>query len=236
MASKTLKMVPKNRKKRTTNSNMKKKYYALACFLLLLLGMGLPQSREMEELQLITALSVDGGEGEISLTALTAVRASDDEPPETLAAQGFDMDSACRGIQEAKASRAYLGQTDKLLLGEGIARSELMEILEFVLDHRELRLDTLLYIVKGNADDGLTASALEAVRETPGRDPRGVSVGQALSQLFEGKQARVPALAPGEDGQLRPAGWAVLDRQGLAGYTGDAARVWAVLEGEADRG
>ncbi len=108
-----------------------------------------------------------------------------------------------------------MGQGDKLLMGEDLARAELHETLEFVLDHRELRLDTLLYIVKGDAGEGLTATAPETAGETPGRDERGVTVGQVLSRLYEGGFVRVPALEPGEDGLLVRAGWAQLGPAGL---------------------
>lgn len=199
---------------------------------MLLLGLGLPQPREMEELQLITVLAADRTENGVALVGVTGVRASQGEDPEVLAAQGVDMSAACQAIQEAKASRAYLGQADKLLLGEGLARWSLMETLEFVLDHRELRLDTLLYIVRGAAGEGLAATAPETAGETPGKDKRGVSVGQALARLYEGKEIRVPALAPGEDGLLRPAGWALLTPRGLKGYTGEAVTAWTSRTGE----
>ncbi len=194
---------------------MKKRYYALALFFALLVGLGLPKGREIEELQLITALAVDRGDERIELTAVTGVRAGEGEEPEVLTGQGDDLEAACQAVQETRASRAYLGQADKLLLGEELAREELMDVLEFVLDHRELRLDTLLYIVKGNAGEGLAKTAPETAGETPGRDKRGVSVGQALARLCEGETVRVPALAPGEDGLLEPAGQAVLTKDGL---------------------
>lgn len=211
---------------------MSKKYCILFLILALAAGSGLPQGIEIEERQLVTALSVDRIEGEILLTAVTGVRASEDEEPEILAGQGIDMSEACQAIQGSRASQAYLGQAGKLLLGEALAQTDLMKTLEFVMDHRELRLDTLLYIVKGNAGEGLTATAPTVAGETPGRDKRGVSVGQVLSRLCEGERIRVPALAPGEDGQLEPAGWAVLEASGLAGYdAGEALTAGVDREG-----
>lgn len=209
---------------------MKGKIWAIALALLLAAkGAGLlPQGREMEELRLITALAADKRGTGVALTAVTGVRAVEGEEPQVLDGEGRDMASACQAVQEAEASRAYLGQADKLLLGEELARNGLMETLEFVMDHRELRLDTLLYIVKGNAGEGLAATAPATAGETPGRDPKGVTVGQVLARLCENRAIRVPVLAPDEEGMLAPSGWARLERGGLAGYDDGTRAVWAL--------
>lgn len=187
----------------------------------------MPQAREPEALQLITALAVDGGEG-FSVTAVTGVRSSEDEEPEVIKGRGDSLTTACGDLRESSSRRAYLGQTQQLLIGEGC---DLERVLNFVVEHRELRLDTLLYIVKGPAGPGLEASAQRTAAETGGSDPRGVTVGEILPRLAEGECALVPALAPDGEGQLSPAGWAVLDG-GIAGYLdGDAALGAAILNG-----
>lgn len=186
---------------------------------LLLLGLGgLSGGREIEERSLITALAADRTYTGVTLTAITGVRASEGEEPQVLTGAGADMETACEAVQQVQATHAYLGQADKLLLGQTLAEGRLMETLEFVMDHRELRLDTLLYIVRGNAGQGLGATAPATAGETPGRDSRGVSVGQVLSRLCAGEKVLAPALAPDEAGQLVPAGWAVLTPSGLTGY------------------
>lgn len=187
----------------------------------------MPQAREPEALQLITALAVDGGEG-FSVTAVTGVRASEDEEPEVIQGKGDSLTAACGSLRENSSRRAYLGQTQQLLVGEGC---DLKRVLDFVVEHRELRLDTLLYMVKGAAGPGLEASAQRTAAETGGSDPRGVTVGEVLPRLAEGERAIVPALAPDGEGQLSPAGWAVLDGN-IAGYLeGDAALGAALLNG-----
>lgn len=187
----------------------------------------MPQAREPESLQLITALAVDGGE-EIAVTAVTGVRTTEDEEPEVLMGAGDSLTAACGSLRENSSRRAYLGQTQQLLVGEGC---NLERVLDFVVEHRELRLDTLLYIVKGAAGPGLEASAQRTATETGGSDPRGVTVGEILPRLAGGERALVPALAPDGEGQLSPAGWAVLDG-GVAGYLdGDAAQGAALLNG-----
>lgn len=192
-------------------------------------GMGaLPQSREIEGLKLVSALAIDGRE-ELSVTALTAVRATEKEEPEIFSGTGDSLGAACRKLRESSARRAYLGQTEQLLLGEGC---DLEEILNFVLTDRELRMDTSLYIVKGNAGEALSASAQRTVEETGGQDPRRRTVGQTLARLAEGEYTLIPALEADEEGTLTPAGWAAAGPRGTVGYLeGDAALGALLLQG-----
>lgn len=185
----------------------------------------MPQAREPESLRLITALAVDGGE-RVSVTAVTGVRSSEGEEPEVLKGEGDSLTTACGSLREHSARRAYLGQTQQLLVGEG---RDVKTVLDFMVEHRELRLDTLLYIVKGPAGPALEASAQMTAAETGGRDPRGITVGEVLPRLAEGEYALVSALAPGEDGQLAPAGWAALGEEGVAGYLEEDAALGAAL-------
>ena len=184
----------------------------------------MPQAREPEALQLITALAVDGGK-EVLVTAVTGVRSSEDEEPEIIKGKGDSLTAACGSLRESSSRRAYLGQTQQLLVGEGC---DLRRVLDFVVEHRELRLDTLLYIVKGEAGPALEASAQMTAAEAGGSDPRGVTVGEVLPRLGAGECAIVPALASNAEGRLSPAGWAVLDG-GVAGYLEGAAALGAAL-------
>lgn len=202
---------------------------ATLAFALLIGGAGLlPESRAIEALKLVGTLAIDGDE-EVSVTALTAVRASGEEEPETFSGTGGSLGEACRKLREGSARRTYLGQTEQLLLGEDC---DLSRTLDFVLTDRELRMDTSLYIVRGNAGEALRASAERAGEETGGKDPRRRSVGEVLARLAEGENTLVPALAPDQDGTLVPAGWAAVDPRGVAGYLeGEAAMGALLLQG-----
>jgi len=199
---------------------MKKWLFYVILFLALLgrYAGALPQGREMEELSLITTLAADRKGSGVAVTAVTGVRAGEDEEPKILTGNGSTLSDACQAAQKTQASHAYLGQTGELLLGEELARDGLMDALSFVLDERELRLDTLLYIVKGSAGSGLAATAPETAQETPGEDKRGRTTSQVLSRLCAGQDALVPALAPDVEGLLTPIGWAVLGPEGLRGF------------------
>ena len=115
-----------------------KKYWALVLAALLAAWAFhiLPQSRELEELKLVTALAFDG----TRVTALTGVRVTEDEEAQVLTGEGKSLAEACNDLRVASSRRAYLGQTGQLLLGEG---QNTAQALDFVLQDRELRLDTL---------------------------------------------------------------------------------------------
>ena len=202
---------------------MKRKFWGLALVLLLVaesLG-ALPKGREMEELKLITALALDGDR----VTAITGVRASEGEEPQVLTGEGESLAAACNQLRVSSARRAYLGQTEKLLVGEG---RDLNGVLEFVLADRELRLDTLLYIVRGEAGEAMAKTAKETAGEE-GKDPRGRTVGELLPRLTEGDYVMAPALKEDSEGKLVPSGWAVIGPSGVMGYFEEGAADGAIL-------
>lgn len=192
----------------------------------------LPRGREMEELALVSALAADRTASEVTVTAVTGVRVSQNEEPQVLTGAGQSLAEACQGLGEKDSAVPYLGQIDRLLVGEALARTGLWETLDFVLTDRDLRLDTLLYIVKGSAGEALSGSALQAAGETGTDDPRDRTVGETLSRLAEGEYAPVPVLEPDENGVLEPAGWAAVGPEGLVCFwTEEAAQGTDLLLG-----
>lgn len=203
----------------------------LGALLLAELSGALPEGREIEGLRLVDTLAVDGG-GEITVTALTAARTTEEDEAEVFLGSGDSLAAACRDLRENSARRTYLGQAEQLLAGDD---SEVPEVLDFVLTGGELRLDTAFYIVKGEAGAALEGSAEKAMGETGGRDPRKRTVGELLKRLTEEEYALAPALARNEEGGLAPAGWAVLGSEGVVGYLeGDAALGALLLCGEGE--
>ncbi len=220
----------------TGNGDERMRRHRWALALAVLLGVKalgfLPQAREPEERKLVTALAVDGGE-EIRVTAVTGVRVTEEEEAEVLAGTGPSLAQACRSLRGRSARRPYLGQTEQLLLGEA---QDLEETLDFVLSDRELRLDTLLYIIRGTAGEALAASVKKVAGETGGQDPRGRTVGEILPRLAQEEFALAPALIPGDEGALEPAGWAVLSPDGVAGYFEGEAALGASLLAKLETG
>lgn len=194
----------------------------------------LPRGQEMEELALVAALAADGSASAVTVTAVTGVRISQDEEPKVLTGKGASLAEACQGLKKQDDAIPYLGQTDRLLVGEELARTGLRETLDFVLSDRTLRLDTLLYIIKGAAGEALSGAAAQVAGETGTEDPRGRTVGETLSRLAEGEYAPVPVLEPGGDGTLKPAGWAAVGPEGLVRFwTEEAAQGAELLAGQA---
>lgn len=196
-----------------------------AVFLALLAAKGagiLPKGREMEEQKLVTALALDGTKA----TAVTGVRVTEEEEPEVLTGEGASLAEACGDLRGSSVRRAYLGQTEQLLLG---SEQEVDQALEFVLRHQELRTDTLIYMVKGDAGQALAQSAGKTTAETGGEDPRGRTVGKVMPRLAQGDYVLIPALAAGEEDTLVPAGWAAVGPEGVAGYLEGAAALGAEL-------
>jgi len=207
---------------------MKKPFFYIILILALLgryVG-ALPRGREMEELSLITTLAADQTDNGIKVTAVTGVRAGESAKADVLTGTGKDFSKACQDAQKTQALHAYFGQTGQILLGEDLARSSLMEILAgSVLDGRELRLDTFVYIVKGDAGKGLSDTAPKASQETPGEDKRGRTAAQLLAKLCAGETTLAPVLAPNEEGFLLPAGWAVLSPAGLTEFQDEKGEI-----------
>ena len=209
-----------------------KKLVPILLSLALLAGCSaLPRGREMEELELLLAAAVDPSPEGVEVTAVSGVRASDAAKPKTYSAQGENLTAACQNVREKGGAWLYFGQLERLLLGEDQVKTDLMGPLNYVLSDPESRLDTLLYIVEGDAGAGLSASARdgEPVRT---REEDAVTVGQVLSALEEDGAALVPALSPGEGGALEKAGYAIVTPAGPAGrLTGDAAWGAELLRG-----
>lgn len=186
-------------------------------------GLGwLPQGTEPEERRPVTVLAFDGG---TRITALTGVRATEAEEAEVLSGTGSSVAEACGALRGVSSRKPYLGQVEQVLIGEG---QRVDEVLELILRDGELNIDTLLYMVKGNAGAALTADAPRVAQELGGTDPRGVSAGQVLSALSAGERIAVPVLGQGEHG-LTPDGWALLGAEGLTGYLENEAALGTEL-------
>lgn len=152
----------------------------------------LPQSREPEELTLVTQVAVDRTEGRVMVAALAGARAAEGEEPEIRKGEGANLAEAFAALEDSPLYRPYLGQVETLLVGPG---ERLEELLPFVLDHRELKTDITLYKVeKGSAGEALEGWAGETKGESPPRDSHAVTVGETLADLTQGRETNVPVL------------------------------------------
>lgn len=186
---------------------MKRMVAAVAGALLLAGALGiLPQSREPEELTLLTRLSLDRREDLVRVAGLAGARAAEDEKPELLTGEGADLVRAVAQVDRSPLRRPYLGQAETLLVGEEAA-GDLETVLKFILEHRELKTDITLYIIVGApAEEALKSWAEETRGAVVPEDRTAVTVGDALADLSQGRPLDIPALGLDQDGGLTDRG------------------------------
>lgn len=204
----------------------------------------LPYAREIDTVVLMRTMGVDlAGEG-VAVTLSSG--AEDGEAPALLSGEGGTMSGALLALQGRGESSLFYGHVGQLLLGEPLAAENLLPPLDYVLRDVEMRLDTDLYVLR----DGEAGAAIRAV-SAPGEsaadrleamaDDAGLlsatmarTVGEVLMDLEEQGASFAPALRE-TDGELEPAGYAVLKGNALAGWAeGDAARGVNLFLGRVD--
>ncbi|WP_297212581.1 Ger(x)C family spore germination C-terminal domain-containing protein [uncultured Flavonifractor sp.] len=208
-----------------------------ALLLLLLSGCGslsltglLPYAREIEDMELVRTLGVDGDGTGVAVTASGGAREGEETSLTTGRAE--TVSAAVLAMQSQGSSYLYFGHVGQLLLGEELARRGVEEPLDYVLRDVEMRLETALYLVRDGtagqamgaaAEDGSAADRLEALAEGVGltADTMTRSVKEVLADLEDRGASFAPALLP--DGTLTAAGYGILKDGALAGWTGEEA-------------
>lgn len=196
-------------------------------------GRGLPQSREMDNMILMSTLGVDVGEEDAVALTASGSRGTD---PVTLSAARPTLAGAFLALRGMGDGYVFFGHADRLLLGEELAaRGGVEEVLFHFSQAEELGLGTQVWLIRDNS----AQSALEAAKETGVGDRltslwqqarfsgAGVTctAGETLTRLLENGSALLPALTVGEKPLLQTGGYAVLTGEGLAGFlTGEQAR------------
>lgn len=210
----------------------------------------LPYAREIEGMDLVRTVGVDGG-SPVRVTVSTGRQSQSggaDGAALTLTQAGESISAACLSIQGKSGANLFYGHVEQLLLGEALARQGVYEPLEYVLDDIEMRLDTELYLVAGGtaeaaivsaAEEGSAADRLEAMTADAGLRswcaPR--TVGAVLEELLESGCSYTAAVVQTGEGQLDGWGYGLLRDGKLVGWAGgDVARGIHLLNGavEAD--
>lgn len=205
----------------------------------------LPYGREIEHMALMRVIGVDKAEEGVAVTVSSGTQSKGaqqgDAPPVVLTQTSGTISGALLSMQADGASYVFYGHVGQLLLGEALAREDVIPALEYVLRDIEMRLDTGLYLVKGSAEQAISAPA-----EGEGSDGEGPSsaadrleamesdaklrsyatprtVGEVLGELDDQGASYAPALilAQGEQDQLEAAGYGVLRDGALAAWTTD---------------
>ena len=221
---------------------------ALAACLLLSGCSSLPSPREMGNMALLRTMGVDRREQGVAVTLSTGLRArglqGEQEEALVLAAEGASLSAACLAAQGGSDGYVFFGYVDQLLLGEELAWSGFTAVLDYAARDNELGLGARLWVVRGDTAgaavrsggkqgvdsrldtlrmDGELGAALQARR-----------AGEVYTDLLEWGSVYVPALSLEGEGPLEERGYAVLERDGLAGFLdGEAARGLELLTGGA---
>ena len=210
---------------------------------LLLTGCGsLPTGREMGDMALLRTMGVDSAPAGVAVTVSTGLRAKgiqgDEEPALVLSAQKESLSAACLSIQSLSDRYVFYGYVDQLLLGEELAKGDVVPVLDYFARDVELGLGAQLWLVRGNTaqaavdaggEDGVEQrlSTLQTDGEM-GAAAISRTAGEVYTDLLERGAAFAPAVAPTGDGNatLVETGYGVLKDGALVGF----------LEGEPARG
>lgn len=226
-----------------------KKRVVLVLLLLMLLLTGcrrysgfLPYAREIEDMELIRTLGVDGA-GETGV-AITASGGTSQEETEVVSGEAGTISAAVLELQGEGSSYLYFGHVTQLLLGEELARRGVMPSLDYVLRDVEMRLETALYVVRNGtagqaieaaAADGSATDRLEALADDAGLTANSMprTVKDVLAELDRQGASFLPAVLA--DGGLTAAGYGILKDGALVGWAeGDAALGVNLIFGKVD--
>lgn len=219
----------------------------------------LPRSREIDSVALMRTMGVDraeenAGGTQVQVTVSSGVQSkggdAGEEPPVVASQTAGTVSGALLSMQAGGASYLFYGHVGQLLLGEALARQDASPALEYVLRDIEMRLDTMLYLIKdGTAGEAITGTAsedssaaqrLDAMEQDAGRTSHAApkSVGQVLSDLSETGASCVPALTiqtDGEEQNLEAVGYGILKDGVLAAWTTEEeARGISLLQGSVE--
>ena len=225
------------------------KKQVLLVLLLMLLPTGcrrysgfLPYAREIEDMELIRTLGVDGA-GETGV-AITASGGTSQEETEVVSGEAGTISAAVLELQGEGSSYLYFGHVTQLLLGEELVRRGVMPSLDYVLRDVEMRLETALYVVRNGtagqaieaaADDGSATDRLEALADDAGLTANSMprTVKDVLAELDRQGASFLPAVLA-DDG-LTAAGYGILKDGALVGWAeGDAALGVNLIFGKVD--
>lgn len=226
---------------------MKKQVLLVLLLMLLLTGCRrysgfLPYAREIEDMELIRTLGVDGA-GETGV-AITASGGTSQEETEVVSGEAGTISAAVLELQGEGSSYLYFGHVTQLLLGEELARRGVMPSLDYVLRDVEMRLETALYVVRNGtagqaieaaADDGSATDRLEALADDAGLTANSMprTVKDVLAELDRQGASFLPAVLA--DGGLTAAGYGILKDGALVGWAeGDAALGVNLIFGKVD--
>lgn len=199
----------------------------------------LPYGREIEDMELIRTLGVDQAPAGVAVTA----SGGDQEETRVVEGEADTISAAVLALQGGGDSYLYFGHVTQLLVGEGLAAQGVAPTLDYALRDVEMRLETALYLVRGEAGTAIRAAAaegsatdrLEALAADAGLTAASMprTLKDVLADLDRQGASFLPAVTG--DGALSAAGYGILKGDVLAGWAqGDAALGVNLIFGKVD--
>lgn len=221
---------------------------AAVCLCLLLTGCSaMPQPREMGDMALLRAMGVDAGAEGYALTLSTDIRPrgmqGEPEASLVLSGSGEDLPRARRAVDGGSRERVFYGYVDQVLLGEQLARRDVLPVLEHLADDVEMGMGGGLWLVadgtaaravEAGGEEGVAAFLTALERDGRGAPPLTRTAGEVYADLLEWNCAWLPVLRlpAREEAPLKAGDYAVLREGRLVGIlTGAQARGLELLQG-----
>lgn len=191
--------------------------------------MALPLVHQIEHMVLMETLGVDmDGDGTITLTGSSSGQRSAGqtpaEPAVVVRASASSVTMARQDIQTQGSDFVFFGNVEQLVIGRGLAEQGLEWLLWYVADDPELRLESKIWVVDGNASDVLNTddvtNRLKAILddgETSGA-PVGRTARDILVELEDDGASVIPSLELSSEGGVNSTGYALVQSDQLSGW------------------
>ena len=218
-------------------------------------GAGLASDRhDVERLLLIQTMGLDSADGLVEMSVSTGL-GPEDRPSLVMSARAPGIEDAIARLQNySPENQLFYAHVQYLLLGQEAARDMLEDIIQWVDRSPTLRMDTDMLVVQGQAKDAVVDTSQQATDITQrlaSLDRQARSNGWTMHTLREvaaavseggGALCMAVRTASSEDrvfteeqkaDAVVPAGYAVLDREGLVEFLDPEASMGAeILTGD----
>jgi len=131
----------------------------------------LPQRVEISDLNLVRVMTVDKSTDGNVLVTITSKKEGESEGTSggeggqvsteqviVLSAEGPTVESSVRQFQTFINKRVFWGHCSFFLIGEEAARDDIVRYMDFFVRHHALRMDSIVYVTKGKANEFLEKS------------------------------------------------------------------------------
>lgn len=183
----------------------------LRCILLLLLPFlltGCTSSREINDVALISGITVEIRDDQWFVHAQIPEISKDEENLNIMSGQGTTFEKAMKNLYELANEELYLHHSKSVALAGDFTRSQLSQIVTYILDHRELRISSDVVAFSNTAAASIDHNQLQDFLLTKQRNDNTAApkVYQLFHQLTTGSEPIPILLLSISDTTLIPEG------------------------------